>query len=311
MGHTPWVPMTCATQAGSLAKLEDNLAHNLADNLVCFCFQSPSMTAPTGSLFLMLHGLCSTPEELTSVQNGLKKQGFQTKAVSIPGYSFEADKTQQVASSFESWVEHLHDQICLERGQFERITLVGISSGANLALALSIRHPCAVDALVLLSTSIWVDGWSIPFYQWLLPLALFTPLGVFWKYREKEPFGVKDERIRAWIKRELERRRVSAAGSSVLEIGHLKQNFRMRSFVKKHLPGSALPQALAIHSELDEVASLRNIRWLEMHWPAQSLQTLILKNSYHMISIDQERHTVSAAVVAYVQAQKSPKTAEL
>ncbi len=255
----------------------------------------------------MLPGLCSSPEELNSVQRILERHGFHTLAVTIPGYSFDPDKTQQVATPFESWLELLHEQILHERAGFERITLVGLSSGANLALALSIKYPRSVDALVLLSTSIWVDGWSIPFYHWLLPLALFTPLGVFWKYREKEPFGVKDERIRAWIKRELERRRISAVGASVLEIGHLKQNFRLRSFVKKHLPGSALPLALAIHSELDEVASLRNVRWLESHWPAHTLQTLILNNSYHMITIDQERHTVSEAVLSYAQAQKSPK----
>jgi carboxylesterase len=265
------------------------------------------MTDSTGTLFLMLPGLCSSPEELNSVQRILERHGFHTLAVTIPGYSFDPDKTQQVATPFETWLELLHEQILHERAGFERITLVGLSSGANLALALSIKYPRSVDALVLLSTSIWVDGWSIPFYHWLLPLALFTPLGVFWKYREKEPFGVKDERIRAWIKRELERRRISAAGASVLEIGHLKQNFRLRSFVKKHLPGSALPLALAIHSELDEVASLRNVRWLESHWPAHTLQTLILNNSYHMITIDQERHTVSEAVLSYAQAQKSPK----
>jgi carboxylesterase len=261
------------------------------------------MSAAAGSLYLMLPGLCSTPEELASVQTSLDKQGFQTKGVSIPGYSFDPEKTKQVAVSFESWVDHLHGQIKRERLEFERITLVGLSSGANLALALTIKYPQSVDALVLLSTSIWVDGWSIPFYQWLLPVALFTPLGVFWKYREKEPFGVKNERIRAWIKRELTRRRVSAAGASVLEIGHLKQNFRLRSFVKKHLPGSALPHGLVIHAELDEVASLKNVRWLELHWRAGSLQTLILTNSYHMITIDQERHTVSQAILKYAQAQ--------
>ncbi len=260
-------------------------------------------SAPAGSLYLMLPGLCSTPEELASVQTSLDKQGFQTKAVSIPGYSFDPEKTKQVAVSFERWVEDLHGQITRERLEFEHITLVGLSSGANLALALAIKYPQSVDALVLLSTSIWVDGWSIPFYQWLLPVALFTPLGVFWKYREKEPFGVKNERIRAWIKRELTRRRVSAAGASVLEIGHLKQNFRLRSFVKKHLPGSLLPHGLVIHAELDEVASLKNVRWLESHWRAGTLQTLILTNSYHMITIDQERHTVCEAVLNYAHAQ--------
>lgn len=266
------------------------------------------MTKPSGTLFLMLHGLCSTPEELGSLQNNLIKAGCPAKAVSIPGYSFEADKTKQVASTFESWVDYLHHQILKEKVEFEHVVLVGISSGANLALALSVGYPEDVNALVLLSTSIWVDGWSIPSYQWLLPLALFTPMGVFWKYREKEPYGVKDERIRSWIKRELDRRRVSAAGSSILEIGHLKQNFRMRSFVKKNLPGKQLPKALAIHSELDEVASLRNLRWLESHWPEQRLQTLILNNCYHMITIDQERQKVSAAVVSFALELKSPTT---
>jgi carboxylesterase len=261
------------------------------------------MTSPSGTLFLMLHGLCSTPEELTSVQSSLNAKGFVTQSVHIPGYSFDADQTIQRASRFERWVEHVHDLVLQERPHYERINLVGISSGANLALAVSAQYPNCVDAVILLSTSLWVDGWSIPSFQWLLPLAFYTPIGFFWKYQEKEPFGVKDERIRAWIKREISRKRVSSAGASVLEIGHLKQNFRMRNFVKNRLPRVSLPKVLAIHSELDEVASLRNIRWLETHWPRDQLEVLILKNCYHMITIDQERQTVSEAVVSYALAQ--------
>jgi carboxylesterase len=52
-----------------------------------------------------------------------------------------------------------------------------------------------------MSTTLRYDGWAIPPWHFL-PLALYTRSGGCGN--KEKPHGVKNERIRAWIARELE-----------------------------------------------------------------------------------------------------------
>jgi carboxylesterase len=254
------------------------------------------------TVYVLVHGLCSTSDELLTVKHALEKAGLTTCSWNIPGYSFDASQEHQIASTYNHWIEFLHAQIVDLRAQHSspvRIQLIGLSAGANLILGLSIKYPADVQSLVLLSTPLWIDGWSIPFYHWLFPLALYTPLGALWSYKEKEPFGVKNERIRAWIKKQLMERRISSAGASVLDIGHLRAHDQLRRFVRKTLPHSQMPSALMIHAREDEVASLRNVRWLQEHWQGSTLSFIELGNSYHMITIDNDRQQVCEEILSF------------
>jgi carboxylesterase len=254
------------------------------------------------TVYVLVHGLCSTSDELLTVKHALEKAGLTTCSWTIPGYSFDANQEHQVASSYDHWIEFLHEQIVDLRAQHStpvQIQLIGLSAGANLILGLSIKHPSDVQSLVLLSTPLWIDGWSVPFYHWLLPLALYTPLGAFWRYEEKEPFGVKNERIRAWIKKQLSERRISSAGASVLEIGHLRAHDQLRRFVRKTLPHAKMPTTLMIHAKEDEVASLNNVKWLRDHWQGSTLSYVELGNSYHMITIDNDRQQVCEEILGF------------
>jgi carboxylesterase len=263
------------------------------------------MTGSSKTVNVLVHGLCSTSDELLTVKNALEKEGLSTISWVIPGYSFDVELDHQWASHFESWVEFLHAQIVDLRAQHSspiHIQLIGLSAGANLILGLAIKHPDDAQSMVLLSTPLWIDGWSVPFYHWLLPLALYTPLGVFWSYKERDPFGVKNERIRAWIKKQLSDRRISSAGASVLEIGHLRAHDQLRRFVKKALPQSIMPRTLMIHAREDEVASLNNVRWLQLHWHGAKLSYVELNNSYHMITIDNDRQQVCEEILDFTRA---------
>ena len=162
-----------------------------------------------------------------------------------------------------------------------------------------------IEQLILLSTPLIIDGWNIPIYYFLLPLALYTPLGVFWRYKESSPYGVKNVRIREWIERELSQRRISQAGASVLEIAHLREHDRLRRYVLKHLSKTQLPNVLVIHAKEDEVASLSNVRWLEKNWQSGQIQVILLDNSYHMITIDNDRAQVCKAILDCLSAQSN------
>ena len=258
--------------------------------------------AASQTAVILLHGLCSTPDELLPVQGTLHRLGYAVHPMSIDGYSFDSNAAQQDAAPCEAWIDTIEQRVNALRGTHRRILLVGISAGAALALAAAIRCGDRVDALLLMSTTLQFDGWAVPRTQCLLPLALYTPVGRFWKYRERPPYGVKNERVRAWIERELRTRRISSAGSSVIGIGHLREHDRLIRHVRRHLDKVVCGRVMALHARDDEVASLANLDLLARGLRCGAFRSVVLGNSYHMITIDNDRQQVVREVVDFAAA---------
>jgi len=251
---------------------------------------------------VLLHGLCSTPDELLTVQSALRGSGYPVHPMAIGGYSFDAGAPLQHALPYERWIDTIEARVKALRAQHDRVLLVGISAGSSLALGAAIRCGSDVDALVLMSTTLRFDGWAIPRTRMLLPLAFYTPLGRFWQYRECAPYGVKNERVRAWIERELRHRKVSRAGSSVLGVGHLREHDRLIRHVKRNLHRVQCESVLALHAREDEVASLSNLDILARGLCCREFRSVVLHDSYHMISIDNDRQQVARETVAFADA---------
>jgi carboxylesterase len=251
---------------------------------------------------VLLHGLCSTPDELLTVQSALRTSGYAVHPLSIEGYSFDADAPLQRAAPFERWLDAIEAQVKTLRQQHDRVMLIGISAGSSLALGAAIRCGTDVDALVLMSTTLRFDGWAIPRTQFLLPLAFYTPLGRFWQYRERPPYGVKNERVRAWIERELRHRKVSRAGSSVIGVGHLREHDRLIRHVRRNLNSVQCDNVLALHAQQDEVASVANLDILARGLRCRAFRTVVVANSYHMITIDNDRQQVVRETVSFADA---------
>jgi len=251
---------------------------------------------------VLLHGLCSTPDELLTVQSALRSSGYPVHPMAIGGYSFDASAPLQHALPYERWIDAIEARVKTLRTHHDRVLLVGISAGSSLALGAAIRCGSDVDALVLMSTTLRFDGWAIPRTRMLLPLAFYTPLGRFWQYRECAPYGVKNERVRAWIERELRHRKVSRAGSSVLGVGHLREHDRLIRHVKRNLHRVQCGSVLALHAREDEVASLGNLDILARGLRCREFRSVVLHDSYHMISIDNDRQQVARETLAFADA---------
>jgi carboxylesterase len=241
---------------------------------------------------ILLHGLCSTTDELHSVEVSLGDLGCTVRPMEIPGYSFDPTLQVQRATGCDRWIDAVEREIDTLRATHDRVMLVGISAGASLALASAIRCGARVDALVLMSTTLRFDGWAVPRWRFLLPLVLYTPLGRFWKYRERAPYGVKNERVRAWIERELRTRRISSAGSSVIGVGHLREHDRLLRHVRGNLARVVCPSVLALHARQDEVAGIGNLGILARGLGCAMFRSVVLGNSFHMITIDNDRRQV-------------------
>ena len=57
--------------------------------------------------------------------------------------------------------------------------------------------------------------------------------------------------------------------------------------------------ALIVHPRDDDIASLKNAQYLQSHLGGL-VDTLVLDNSYHMVTLDQQRHVVAERTDAFV-----------
>jgi carboxylesterase len=155
-----------------------------------------------------------------------------------------------------------------------------------------------VAALSLLATTLAYDGWSIPKYRFLLPLAYYTPARWLYSYRERYPYGLKNENLRTWIAREMTVSDSSAAGASRLSAEGIFQAHRLIKQVRRQL-GQVTTPALIIHAEEDDVASTKSADLVESAIASPIKKKVILHNSYHIITLDNEKELVAADTVDF------------
>jgi len=242
---------------------------------------------------LLFHGLCANPLELAPVAKSLRDVGYVVEVPAMAGYGVSNATGEQLpVPPFEQWLEAAtacFDRLAAEHG---RVAVGGLCMGAVLALALAARRPAA--ALVLISTTLHFDGWNVSPWRRLLPLAYLPWLRRRMSFKETAPFGLKNERLRAWVEQAMASHHVSAVGAARLSAASLYEATRLIRHVRGRLSRLVAP-ALVLHATEDDVAGPRSVHELqrslgarpEVHW---------FHDSYHMLTLDNERIAVARTV---------------
>jgi carboxylesterase len=249
--------------------------------------QTQSVNLAAGDdVVLLLHGLAGSPLEMRYLANVLHRQGLSVEVPHIQGYGYG-----QPASHWRHW----HD--CTV-GIFERlkrdyrsVSVGGLCIGAVLALSLAAEKPREVSALSLLSTTLFYDGWGLPWYRFLMPLGNYRPLRAFYSYREREPFGIKNPRLRERVASAM-REGFSEAGAARLSMNHLHQATRLIRHTVRNLHAVTAP-ALVMHALEDETASPKSAELVVDRIGSSTVRKIFLDNSYHMITMDNDRELVA------------------
>ena len=244
---------------------------------------------------LLIHGLASSPLEMFSLATALKQRGFSVEVPHIRGFGFGSDVT-----SHEDWLEQIVTVFDRLKSEYRTVSVGGLCIGSVLSLALARERPRDVCALSLLSTTLFFDGWSIPWYRFLMPLWFHTPVRHLYSYAESEPYGIKNPEIRARVARAM-RRGFSEAGAARISMSHVYQASRLARHVMRELHNVITP-ALVIHAIDDETASPKSAEHVFRNIGSAEKRKVFLGESYHMITLDNERDAVAAETNAFFKA---------
>lgn len=251
---------------------------------------------------LMLHGLSSSPLELRYLARHLQGEGFTVCAPMIDGYSAGTGSLPM-----EQWIEAAMREFDALSARYERVSICGLSIGGALALRLIHERPSA-QSLVLLSLTLAYDGWAIPWYRFLLDWAYFTPLRHRYRYRESEPFGIRNDVLRKKIARAMQRNDFSEVGPSSIALPALHQALRLAHAARKDL-GAVKNDTLVIHAIDDETSNPRTALDVLDHIGSNFLRAVWLDDSYHMITSDNEREIVARETALFLRESEATSKA--
>ena len=254
-----------------------------------------------GCRVMLLHGLTGCPTELGYIAHWLRSRGRYH--VSCPRlFNHGQPITVLARTRWHELRDSAREAFFAERREAQRegvpLVVGGLSMGAILSLMLAAEFPGDIAGVACLAPTLFYDGWSVPWYQRLIPLVAYTPLKYFAYFREDEPYGLKDEWLRAKMASRYRSARLEDSGEAA-KIGYAHFPVRlfceMRHLIrrcKRELPRVSAP-LLVVQAEHDDVTGPRNARFILERVASPSRELLLLPNSYHLVSADVERSIVA------------------
>ena len=240
---------------------------------------------------LLIHGLTGTPTEMRLLGKGLNRAGYTVYGMQLAGHCGDADDL--LKTGWRDWYASVEAAAEKFRHEVDHLFVAGLSMGAVLALKLAAERPELVKGVGVYGATFRYDGWAIPWFgkfSFLLPLLHKFGIGKHRMVHEGEPYGIRDERLRAQVSAAMLGGDSAAAGLPGNPWYSLAEMYGLAAEVRSQLSQVTAP-CLVAHASEDDVASLKNAE-LVMREVSAPAELLLLENSYHMITIDQERRTL-------------------
>jgi carboxylesterase len=246
--------------------------------------------------FLLIHGLGGTPIEMRYIAQRLAAAGYTVHVPQLAGHCGSVDDIRE--TGWTDWYETVEEEHCLIRERCDAVVVGGLSMGAILALHHAAQHPHDVSALALYAPSLWLDGWGMPWYSRLFSLITQKWLAEYIPFAERDPWGIKDLRMRALVEQAISSGNSSQAGIAALP-GSLMLEMRWLVHEVKREIGKVRQPALIVHPRADDRASLRNLHYLQSNLGGLT-HTVVLDDSYHVVTLDRQRQLVLDRTLEFV-----------
>ncbi len=251
---------------------------------------------------LLIHGLTGTPNEMRGIARSFNQAGYTVYGVQLAGHC--GDIEDLVQTRWEDWYKSVVEAAEKLKKQVDELYVGGLSMGALLALKYASDYP--VNGVISYSPTFQYDGWSIPLWSKVLapvvlPVVYRLNICRHSTFDEAEPYGIRNESLRARIVNAMNSGDSSEAGLPGNPWHSLYQLQRLSRDVRKNLHKITAP-SLSLHAYEDDVAHRRNsqIVYDRVSGPKQIVW---LNNSYHMITIDNDRKQVIEESLKFIKDQ--------
>lgn len=258
-----------------------------------------SLRGDNGAAVILIHGLTGTPNEMKFLAAYLHKRGY---SVICPRLANHGEPLHVL--KYSKWQEfYASVRRVMTEGELASfngpVFAAGLSLGALLSLILADEFKDRVSGVSCLAPTLFYDGWNTPGSSFFLPLGYRTFVKHFTYFKEEPPYGIKNEAVRARIHRYYNNARmdnlenVAQYGYPYFPVTLLHQLQLLVKHVSSKLPGISLPVQM-IQAKDDDMTSVKNSKFIYDNIVSEMKEIILLYDSYHVITADQERDVVAA-----------------
>jgi carboxylesterase len=248
--------------------------------------------------------LGGTPVEMRYVAQGLNRAGYTVHCCQLSGH---CGTTQDLVEA--TWKDWIAD-VTVAMGKLSHCNQVfvgGLSAGSLLALYLAEHMPHSVDGALLFSPTLVLNGWSMPWYMpylhYLRPSMQFVEVMM----REREPHGLKDERIRKLVVQSMQNASTDA-GVFETPLSTMVQFNALSAWMRKQLSNITVP-IICFHPREDDFADISNSYEILRKVKGKG-ELVVLEDSYHIITLDKQRDLVIYKSVEFIENIKEAMKSE-
>ena len=234
---------------------------------------------------LLFHGMTGSPYEMKKMGKALFDADFDVFCYCLPGHGTSPINIKTVR--WQDWYDDsvLHYKELTQK--YDEVYLGGLCLGAVLAIAIAQEYQ-NVRGIVSLSTTLFLDGWTIPWYNFFMPIGVHTILRYYYSFPEREPYGLKNETLRRKIAA-LQKRNTEALDNYPMSCIYELLKFSKQT--QKNIAKVTAP-ILLMHAKEDDLTSTRSAKFVYRNISSKTKNYIKLENSYHLIVMDYERDYV-------------------
>lgn len=255
---------------------------------------------------LLIHGITGTPSEMRYFGRILHKAGYTVFCNTLPCHCGTLNELKK--ARWQDIVKACIEDFKSLQENHKKVFVAGLSMGALAGIHLAYLFPDKLQGIIGLAPTLFYDGWAIHKGQALLPLVWHIPfLRNAINIRETWPYGLKDEFWREKISKAYSsttkgsqfNNDVVLFGSPFFPLASLYQHHSFTKVVKKEIPFVKTP-ILLMHAKEDDMTSSKNAQYILDNIASTDKSLLLLENSYHMITIDQDKDRVAEEAVRFL-----------
>jgi carboxylesterase len=254
-----------------------------------FVFQNDSDTA-----ILLLHGLTGSPFEMHQYGKMLSNEGYDVYCPILPGHCEDSEGLK--GHTWQEWKNFTLAQFDDLASRYKHVYISGLCLGAVLGLAIAEERK-NVSGIIGLSTTLFLDGWAMPWYMFLAPVCLYSIFKMFYLFPETDTRGIKCEHVRKKIAKMQEKSGGALDCYPMLCVAEL---LKISSFVRKRIKRVDAPIML-IHSLEDDLTSVKSAEFVFNNISSKNKTLIKLENSYHVITLDNEKKLVAEKTFNFIE----------
>jgi carboxylesterase len=233
---------------------------------------------------LWFPGWTSTEHDLHEMMQYLQEKGIEYKSINLKGHNTKSSDLHGV--TYQDWLYQAERAYLQAMKKWDIVFVGGLSTGGQLALYIASKYP--VNGIISIGTPLRIKiQWSMRYFAHLLK---YIP------YQIQKKNSFPEKRIQ-----EISLSRKGAYNS--FPISSAAQVYLLTKQVRRFYIKKVKDPILLIQSTTDHLIPDYNIdifkKWLKT--PAKYIQTMWIKDSYHLVNLDHSKEKVFKKIYAFIQ----------